>query len=193
MKLMKIVSVVMVATTMGTAVVVATPGVTADAKAKKSLKTFPKSLRRTWYHYEKNDNGKFTYSKLTFTAKSLTMKWAGWGTTKVNKADKYVLHQYNPAKKLQKGKDSWIFAYKAGKSTKMGGWNTTKSAMTAKDALSSYKVVTAKVNGRKVKVLHDKHLTSLPVDIPYYYTSKQLAKQTNPKGYNYTNAYGAKK
>jgi len=34
MKLLKIVSAVMVATTMGAAVVVATPGVTADAKAK---------------------------------------------------------------------------------------------------------------------------------------------------------------
>jgi len=192
MKLMKLVSAVMVATTMGAAVVVATPGVTADAKAKKSLKVFPKSLRRTWYHYEKNDNGKFTYSKLTFTAKSLTMKWAGCGTTKAS-TDKYVLHPYNPAKKLPKGKDSWIFAYKAGKSTKMGFWNTTKRAMTTKHALSSYKVVTAKVNGKKVKVLHAKNLTSLPVDIPYYYTSKQLAKQTNPKGDNYDNLYGAKK
>ncbi|WP_125581434.1 hypothetical protein [Levilactobacillus cerevisiae] len=65
--------------------------------------------------------------------------------------------------------------------------------MTAKYALSSYRVVTTKVNGKKVKVLHDKHLASLPVDIPYYYTSKQLAKQTNPKGYNYDTLFGPKK
>ncbi|WP_125581436.1 hypothetical protein [Levilactobacillus cerevisiae] len=105
MKLMKIVSAAMVATTMGVAFAVVTPGMTADAQAKKSLKTFPKSLRRTWYHYEKNDNGKFTYSKLTFTAKKMTENWAGWGTTKAS-TDKMVLHEYNPAKKLQKGKDN---------------------------------------------------------------------------------------
>ncbi|MGX6428238.1 hypothetical protein [Levilactobacillus yonginensis] len=192
MKLLKIVSAVMVATTMGAAVVVATPGVTADAKSKKSLKTFPKSLRRTWYHYEKNDKGKFRYSKVTFSAKKWTNIWNGDSYT-VPSTAKGVLHQYDPAKKLQKGKDSWMFAYKAGKSTKVGFWNTTKKAMTPKYTLTGYKVVTAKVNGKKVKVLHAENLHSLPVNTPYYYTSKHLAKITNPKGYNYETLYGPKK
>ncbi|WP_203641711.1 hypothetical protein [Levilactobacillus andaensis] len=190
MKLIKLVSAAMVATTMGAAAIVATPELTADAKAQKSLKTYPKALRRTWYHYEKNDNGKFTYSKLTFTATKLTDTWAGWGTTK-SRTFKSVLHQYDPAKKLQKGKDNWAVAYKSGKSTRMGAWDTSKRFfMGPKRALRSYKVVTTKVDGKKVKVLHAKNLDSLPVDEPYYYTSKKLTKQTNPKGDNYGNDYG---
>ncbi|WP_367295196.1 hypothetical protein [Levilactobacillus yonginensis] len=192
MKLLKIVSAVMVATTTGAAVVVATPGVTADAKSKKSLKTLPKSLRRTWYHYEKNDKGKFRYSKLTISSKKIKDTWNGWGNTKAS-TYKYVLHQYDPAKKLQTGKDSWIFANKVGKSTEVGYWRDSKSAMTHRFMQTSYKVVTANVNGKKVKVLHAKNLRSLPVDTPYYYTSKHLAKITNPKGYNYETLYGPKK
>ncbi|WP_263862545.1 hypothetical protein [Levilactobacillus enshiensis] len=44
--------------------------------------------------------------------------------------------------------------------------------MGPKQALESYKVVTAKVDGKKVKVLHAKNLSSMPVDEPYFYTSK---------------------
>ncbi|AYM03657.1 hypothetical protein [Levilactobacillus yiduensis] len=190
MKLMKIFSAIMVATTMGAAVTVATPGMTADAKAKKSLKTFPKSLRRTWYHYEKNAKGKLVYSKLKFTAKKVNVSWNGWDTSKVRK-DKYILHQYDPAKKLQQGKDNWYFAYKSGGKTRIGGWDTDYLPnMSYKRALEQYKVVTTKVKGKKVKVLHDTILPSRPVDTKYYYTSKKLAKQTNPKGHNYNDNYG---
>ncbi|MFC6290580.1 hypothetical protein [Levilactobacillus angrenensis] len=192
MKLMKIFSAVMVATTLGAAVTVVTPSVTADAKAKKSLKTFPKSLRRTWYHYEKNGKGKLVYSKLKISAKKIVSNWNGYDTSKVF-TTKSNLHQYNPAKKLQKGKDNWIFAYKSGAKTRLDSWNPEfPKDMTYKRSREQYKVVTAKVNGKKVKVLHDTILPSLPQNTMYYYTSKKLAKQTNPKGHNYADHYGAK-
>ncbi|TGD19540.1 hypothetical protein [Levilactobacillus suantsaiihabitans] len=192
MKLMKIFSAVMVATTMGAAVTVATPSMTADAKAKKSLKTLPKSLRRTWYHYEKNDKGKLVYSKLKISAKKIVDSWNGWDTSKVH-TTKSNLHQYNPAKKLQKGKDSWIFAYKSGAKTRFGGWSPEfPKDMTYKRAREQYKVVTDKVNGKKVKVLHHTNLASLPQNTAYYYTSKKLAKLTNPQGHNYGDNYGIK-
>lgn len=181
MKLMKIFSAIMVATTMGAAVTVATPGMTADAKAKKSLKTFPKSLRRTWYHYEKNAKGKLVYSKLKFTSKKFTNVWnTDPGMTKAETV-KFTLHQFDPAKKLQKGKKNWAIAYKYGKATLWGLWGYSKSEMSYKNALGKYKVVTSKVKGKKVKVLKHTNYVSPSRTVNNYYTNKNLAQSNFKK------------
>jgi len=189
MKLVKILSAVMVATTMGATVTVVSPEVTANAKAQKSLKAYPKSLRRTWYHYEKNDKGQLRYSTLKFTATRTTDKWNGYMATKTE-TSKFVLHQYNPAKKFNKGKLNWNVAYKSGSSTLFGLWGDSKADMVRSQAIDRYKVVTTTYKGKKIKVLHATFLPSAPLNTMYYYTSKKLAKQTNPKGYNYGNNYG---
>ncbi|MFC6163147.1 hypothetical protein ACFP3T_00390 [Lactiplantibacillus dongliensis] len=150
MKLGKIVSAVMVATTLGATAVVATPqaDLTAQAKVKKSLKTIPKKFRGTWYHYEKADG--YDYQKIS--TKKIKDHFEKRNNT-------MTMHQFDMHKGIKKlTKHNWMFAYKKSANKYiMADWNTyvfwkIDKSWSEKD-LGAYQMTTRKYKGKTVKVI----------------------------------------
>ncbi|VDG17507.1 hypothetical protein [Lactiplantibacillus mudanjiangensis] len=145
MKLTKMISAMMVATSLAGAMVVATPNLTAQAKTKMSLKTIPKQFRGTWYHYEQ---GKYLSQKIS--AKKLINHGDGRNYS-------LTMHQLDLNKKATATKDftknphKWMFAYKSGNKVVMQDW-PAYYALDKKDR-GSYQVTTRTYKGKKVKVL----------------------------------------
>lgn len=142
MKLTKVISEMMVAATLTSTMVVVTPNLTAQAKAKMSLKTIPKQFRGTWYHYEKADG--YDYQKIT--------------TTKIknhyeHKTTTNTIHQFNLKQGITKmTKKNWMFAYKeSANKYVMANWNTY--TYFPKNELGTYQMTTRKYKGKTIKVI----------------------------------------
>lgn len=165
MKLIKIVSAVMVATTLGATAVVATPqaDLTAQAKAKKSLKTIPKQFRGTWYHYEKADG----YDYIKISASKMKNHFRG-------RTDNYTMHQFTLSKgiKATTNPHKWMYAYKHGSKYIMDSWETY--SLVGAKYCGNYSMTTRKYKGKTVKVIK-----SVPTNADFwwiYSPSKALAK-----------------
>jgi len=166
MKLVKIVSAVMVAMTLGATAVVATPqaDLTAQAKAKKSLKTIPKKFRGTWYHYEKADG--YDYQKISAT--KIKDHFEHYNHTD-------TMHQFTLSKgiKAKTNPHKWMYAYKHGSKYIMDSWETYFYFGAAES--STYSMTTRKYKGKTVKVIK-KTLTNSGGRWYIYSPSKTLAK-----------------
>ncbi|WP_261809806.1 hypothetical protein [Levilactobacillus humaensis] len=181
MRMTHIFSALLVATTLGTTALVTAP-TTAHAKAKTTLKTFPKSIRGTWYHYEEN-NG-YYYKSMAISSKKLTVKnymdifakkqskWTGTLHTTKNQNDVW---QYG-------GKKShWTSA----KAVKGGYTKIVSYGMFATNGSGTYKVVHQNYKGKSVKVLYNKHIVNSSGSkklADHYYKTKAQAKYFNPVG-----------
>lgn len=138
-----------------------------QASAKTTLKTFPTSLHRTWYHYD----GHGRYDTLHFSAKKFKYseyydhKWYHGTST---------LHYRNDSVDSKKPKThpSWTVGhiYHIGKTTWTNtmGWNQT-----AGDG-SSYKIETKTYHHKKVRVLSEAGGAEFWID-DHFYTSKGTA------------------
>ncbi|MFD1421646.1 hypothetical protein [Lactiplantibacillus songbeiensis] len=172
MKFVKIVSAVMVATTLGATAVVATPqaDLTAQAKAKKSLKTIPKQFRGTWYHYEKYDG--YDYQKIS--AKKIKDHDEKRNNT-------MMMHQFDLNKKVSNNsKKNWMLAYKKSANKYiMADWYSYAywkfDKFESEKDLGAYQMTTRKYKGKTVKVIK----RTLPYSAGTWYIyspSKALAK-----------------
>jgi len=165
MKLGKIFSAVMVATPLGATAVVATPqaDLTAQAKAKKSLKTIPKKFRGTWYHYEKGYG--YDYNKISATKRITRLTFYGMTNTR-----KVKMHQFdlNKGNKAGKNPHMWMYAYKHGTKYIMAEWGTEASDR------ETYTITTRKYQGKNVKVIKVTYPIFNSWEI--YSPSKALAK-----------------
>jgi len=144
MKLVKLFSAMMVATTLGATAVVVTPqtDLTAQAKAKKSLKTIPKKFRGTWYHYEKADG--YNYKKISASKMKDHFR---------HETNNYTMHQFTLSKgiKAKTNPHKWMYAYKHGSKYIMDSWETYP-IFGAKYS-NKYSMTTRKYKGKTVKVI----------------------------------------
>jgi len=145
MKLVKLFSAMVVAMTLGATAVVATPqaDLTAQAKARKSLKTIPKKFRGTWYYYDDDDNG-YDYEKISASK----IKDCVAGHT-----DTYTMHQFTLSKgiKAKTNPHKWMFAYKHGSKYIMDSWDWYFHFGSKRSG--NYSMTTRKYKGKNVKVI----------------------------------------
>lgn len=169
MKLTKVISAVMVATTLAGTMAIATPDLTAQANTKMSLKTIPKQFRGTWYHYEKADG--YDYQKISATKiKSHVEK----------KNNSRTIHQFDLNKGIKEttknlnNAHKWMYAYKSGSKYIMDSWETYP-VLQQKDR-SWYQMTTRAYKGKKVKVIKIHQTNSVEKSWLIYSPSKALAK-----------------
>lgn len=160
MKLAKALATMLVAVTVGGAGV-ALPS--EAAQAKSTLKAFPKTMRRTWYHYD----GHGHYGTVKVTATRLKGRsyaageWSKYGTS---------IHVRKVNADPQKAKlRPWSVATKWGSWTHLMGWNQSAGDGTY------YKVSHRKYHGKNVKVFKAAGGYDMAV-FQHNYTSKKLAK-----------------
>lgn len=171
MKVLKVVSAIMVATTLGTTATMVTPAVTAQAKTKMSLKTIPKKFRGTWYHYEKSSG--YMYQKISATTLKTREKGAA---SHYNQS--LTIHQFDLSKGISNTKTNinnphkWMFAYKSGSKYIMDSWDTY--IYFQQEYRSSYSITTRNYKGKKVKVI--KNVPSNSGTWYIYSPSKAMAK-----------------
>ncbi|MFC6179844.1 hypothetical protein [Lactiplantibacillus daowaiensis] len=166
MKITKVVSAVLVATTLGGALAVVTPSTTAQAKTKMSLKTIPKQFRGTWYHYEKADG--YDYQKISATKMKDHFE---------RKNSTRTMHQFDLNKGIKNTKTNiknphkWMFAYKSGSKYIMDSWD---AYILPSQYRSTYSMTTRNYKGKKVKVIKNTPTNSGTWYI--YSPSKAMAK-----------------
>lgn len=143
---------------------VTTEVATVQASAKSTLKTFPKSLRRTWYHYD--GHGRYDTVKLTskhYYTKSYYEKWYHSSST---------LHSRNGKTDPEhlKMHSSWVVghAYHIGKAhwTNIMGWNQSAGDGT------SYKLEIRKYHHKNFRLLSEGGGAELWISQHYYATKK---------------------
>jgi len=168
-KLVKLMSVALVATSLGSVATVATPTMNVQAQSQKSLKTIPKKFRGTWYHYEKADG--YDYQKISAT--KIKSRFERKNSTR-------TMHQFNLKKGISNknianynNPHKWMYAYKHGTKYVMDSWETYPG-LYASDR-STYSMTTRKYKGKTVKVIK-KTLTNFNGRWYIYSPSKALAK-----------------
>ncbi|AYM02251.1 hypothetical protein [Levilactobacillus yiduensis] len=172
----------LVATTIGIGGTTLTAPTTAQAKAKSSLKAFPKSMRGTWYHYEEN-NG-YYYKSMKFTAKKQVLRNYFASSHGDFKAKKTLnLHQAKSVGSFRNGfnekKVNQVSAFVA----KKGYTRVLPYGIFASDGLGTYKVIHKNYKGKSVKVLYKKpNANDLSQSTDHFYQTKTQAKYFNPVG-----------
>lgn len=142
---------------------------TAHARAKKTMKVYPKRYRHSWYHYD----GHGKYDKVRFTKKVWHYAQYYDGTTTKGTL---TLHSRSVRADLDKAKihGSWVvgqkFSFRHASWIDLRGWNQSAGDGTY------YKVTTKKFHGKKVSVLTDAYGAMVTTD-KHYYRSKKVAKR----------------
>ncbi|MFC6179846.1 hypothetical protein [Lactiplantibacillus daowaiensis] len=164
MKLVKLMSIALAATSLGSVATVAAPTMNAQAKAKMTLKTIPKQFRGTWYHYEKKSG--YDYVKLSATKRTERITIMGLTNKRT-----VTMHQFdlNKGNKIGKNPHKWMYAYKQGKAYVMSEWGTHASDR------ENYVTTTRKYKGQTVKVI--KATYPMINSQVIYSPSKAMAKQ----------------
>ncbi|MFC6179845.1 hypothetical protein [Lactiplantibacillus daowaiensis] len=171
MKLVKLMSIALVATSLGSVATVAAPTMNAQAKTKMSLKTIPKQFRGTWYHYENNG---YSYQKISATKLKTKSKFSD--ASHYNQS--LTIHQFDLNKGIKNTKTNvnnphkWMFAYKSGSKYIMDSWDAY-IYMESKYR-STYSMTTRNYKGKKVKVIKNTPTNSGTWYI--YSPSKAMAK-----------------
>lgn len=172
----------LVATTIGIGGTTLTAPTTAQAKAKSSLKAFPKSMRGTWYHYEEN-NG-YYYKSMKFTAKKLVLR--NYFASSHGDFTKKTTLKYIKAKSVTSYGNSFgskrrnrVSAFAA----KKGYTMVVPDGFFATNGAGTYKVIHKNYKGKSVKVLYRKISSTDPIRATdHFYQTKTQAKYFNPIG-----------
>jgi len=175
MKVRNLVGALFAATTLGVSVAVVTPGTSAQAKAKPSLKALPKSIRGTWYHYEENDG--YYYQTLKLGAQKATYKNAFDAYGNLHKQTTLNLHVLKNARNAgstySRKYNNWMYAIaQKGGYTELSHWNFGFTYV----GYGQYKVMHKNYRGKSVKVLYNKEVKD------HLYQTKAQAKFFNPVG-----------
>jgi len=174
MKLVKVISTMMVATTLGIVSTTVKPDMTAQAETIKSLTKIPKALRGTWYFYD----GYNRYDHYKITSKKVKVPLVSGGY------DTNTIHKFN-LKKNSKSHDSlynldygsahnWMFAYKKGNKYIMEHWASYSTD--EKSDFATYRVVKKNYKGKKVTGLQIHYYNSPKGSWSFYSPSKKVAK-----------------
>jgi len=168
MKLTNLVTATLLTLTLGVAGVALSPATTSHAKAKTTLKTFPKRLRGTWYADAGKIDGYHYYNGVRFTAKqfyfqaNVTKNFVG-----------FPLHAHKlPFTGTKKGHLGWAYATKHHGLVKVAPWNRNVTLPLA----GYYRKTTTKIKGHKVTVVQQVSANKKEVYYQYYAT-KKLARQ----------------
>ena len=147
--------------------------VTAQAKAKTTLKAVPQRYRHTWYHYA---NGKM--DTLTFTTKQIS------GMTYYNgKGVKYVAHIHHHKLTATSFKKHYSWSTAVTTKRHQAQWINVRGWNQVMGAGDYYKVMTKTVKGKKVSVLSQAGGAGVWTSA-HYYRTKQLAKQRGTTYFN---------
>ena len=172
MKLTKVLSIIVAGTTLGVAGGMVSSSVSVQAKTKKSIKTFPKSFRGTYYRYEGKVDGVRYYNIARISAKTFGSR-ADMGTYTVPfhlRSVKLPLKQ-SDKKNYKKYHATDIYA------TKKGSILHTKEIVNVTFPMAGYyKMGKKKLAGHKVKVLKKVSKNGKHTD-EYLFTSKKLARK----------------
>lgn len=172
MKLTKVLSIIVAGTTLGVAGGMVSSGVNVQAKTKKSIKTFPKSFRGTYYRYAGKVDGVQNYNIARIRSKTFGSK-ADVGTRIV------PFHLRSVKLPLKRSDKTNYKKYHATDiyATKKGSILHTKEIVNVTFPMAGYyKMGKKKLAGHRVKVLKNvskngKHTNE------YFFTSKKLAKK----------------
>ncbi|WP_338209464.1 hypothetical protein [Lactiplantibacillus paraxiangfangensis] len=172
MKLTKVLSIIVAGTTLGVAGGMVSSSVSVQAKTKKSIKTFPKSFRGTYYRYEGKVDGVRYYNIARISAKTFGSR-ADMGTYTVP----FHLHSVKlPVKRYAK---KYNKKYKVADiyATKKGSVLYTYPILKITFPMAGYyKMGKKKLAGHKVKVLKRVSKNGKHTD-EYLFTSKKLARK----------------
>lgn len=142
---------------------------TAQAKAQRTAKVYPKRLRGTWYHYD----GQGKYDRVKFTK----TKWRSVGYDNQQRyASTLKLHQRRVSADPEQiaRHPKWVVGYKLrarhASWIELRGWNQSAGDGTY------YKVANKHYHGQKIRVISEAGGAGLWV-IQHYYASKKVAKQ----------------
>lgn len=184
MKITKVLGALLAVITLGTAITL-TPDVSAQAKAKYSLKTIPKKFRGTRYSYYKDpQTSKASYSKLVISAKKFTTSYSNHpDMTSVFKVKSLNLSRNITNHDMMRSND-WQAVYVKKGTLYQFDW---ESYSANKKSLSSrYKFVSKTRQGKRAKVLREGDTTGRGANkvfqTTYWYSTKAQAKYFNPTG-----------
>lgn len=170
MKFTKLISLVMVATTISVGLPLSQPmTVQAKRRPKTTLTTFPKALRGTWYERQGRQAGKPYYHMIQFTKKRAGFKLdVSTNLVKVNlHAHRYPFHGSRTTR------HQWIYATKAHGGTNVQYWNSTVTLPMA----GYWRTRTKKDHGHKIKTLEQFNPKTGKKMGWSYYSSKKIANR----------------
>lgn len=182
MRVNRLFSALMVATTIGATAVVTVP-TQAQAKSTSSLKTFPKAMRGTWYHYEEN-NG-YYYKSMKISSKKMTVK--NFLNPFYQKQAKWTgtIHPIKNQRTFTEGESSKKLHWTSARSVKGGYTTVLPYGIGATNGGGTYKVIHKTYKGKSVKVLYSKQFTTIQGTkqvTDHFYKTKAQAKYFNPVG-----------
>ncbi|MBW1605871.1 hypothetical protein [Lactobacillus sp. Sy-1] len=145
-----------------TALTVPTSTTANAASTKKYVKTFPKTMRSSWYTYSK----KTGYTQIKITSNKLTVTKNGKQKANLT-LNEYQAHN---AKNITKAQENWLYAWNS------AGWLETYGWGQEYGAGSYFQVKQVKKNNQLTV-----RSTQENVNSGEYYQTKQLAKQNQTK------------
>lgn len=180
MKWTKILSTVLVATSFGTVATLATPAVSSQASAKKSMASFPAKYRGTWYYYHGKHFDEFKIqAKGSGARQYVNKKWqTGYAPVKVVTLNKNLKSNKN-------NKYDEVLFMSQGWLMNVQRQNYQKGTKFHSMGTEGYKIETRHFKGKKVKSLYINSMWNYgsgECHLSHYYKTKTQAKAFNPTG-----------
>lgn len=180
MKFTNLIGAVLATISFGAALAVATPTTDAQASTKMTMASFPKKFQGTWYYYQKGHYNHYTIkAQKTSYRNFYSKKWhSGYSLVKVTPLKKYP-------KNIKKNTGNTVLFMSKGWLVDTGWLNYNSTTAFETPGTESYKIVTRKYKGKKIKSLFSDNMWNAgngEVHLMHYYKTKAQAKAFNPEG-----------